>query len=75
MENPGSCLAFETTTERLLADAKEQEGVGKSQDIPAHQQPDHGLGPAGAGVSQAGGGRGGSGRPAGQVEGGQMGLL
>ena len=27
MENPGSCLAFETTTERLLADAKEQEGA------------------------------------------------
>lgn len=35
MENPGSCLAFETTTERLRADANEREEAA----ITGHSRP------------------------------------
>lgn len=73
MENPGSCLAFETTTERLLAGAKEQEGAAITE---------HSCPPAAGSWSRAcgrgapGSGRGGKRvRPGRQVEGGQMGLL
>lgn len=74
MENPGSCLAFETTTERFRVNAKEQEGVA----ITEHSCPQAaGSQPLPLGLRCPGQQAGAGERiwPGRQVEGGQIGLL
>lgn len=56
MENPGSCLAFETTTERSLADANEQEEVAITEHSCPHAAGSRAL-PSGRAAPWAGGRR------------------